>query len=84
MTDIEWSEEALEDLNGLDRAVGKRILKKLTWLSHNFENIIPEPLSGEFEGTYKLRIGAWRVIYTFDKETILILHVGHRREIYRI
>lgn len=84
MVDIEWIEEALEDLNGLDRTVGKRILKKITWLSHNFENIVPEPLSGEFKGSYKLRIGVWRVVYTFDKETIIIHHVGHRKEIYKI
>ena len=84
LADVEWIEEALEDLNGLDRMVGKRILKKITWLSRNFENIIPEPLSGEFTGAYKLRIGDWRVVYTFDKETIFIHHVGHRREIYNI
>ena len=58
--------------------------KKITWLSRNFENIIPEPLSGEFKGAYKLRIGVWRVVYTFDKETIVIHHIGHRREIYKI
>ncbi|HOC91397.1 MAG TPA: type II toxin-antitoxin system RelE/ParE family toxin [bacterium] len=84
MIDIEWTEEALEDLNQLDKTVGKRILKKIAWFSQSFENIIPEPLSGEFEGTYKLRVGAWRIIYTFDKETILIRHVGHRREVYKI
>jgi len=84
LIDIEWTEEALEDLNQLDKTVGKRILKKIAWFSQSFENIIPEPLSGEFEGTYKLRVGAWRIIYTCDKETILIRHVGHRREVYKI
>lgn len=84
MTDVEWIEEALEDLNGLDKMVGKRILKKITWFSRNFENIIPEPLSGDFKGAYKLRVGAWRVVYMLDKETIVIHHVGHWRDIYKI
>jgi len=32
-------------------------LKKITWLSQHFNNITPEPLSGAFAGTFKLRIG---------------------------
>jgi mRNA interferase RelE/StbE len=34
---------------------------------------------------YRLRVGDYRVIYTFDPELneIQLLHVGHRREIYR-
>jgi len=34
---------------------------------------------------YRLRVGDYRVIYTFDarENTIHLLAVGHRREIYR-
>ncbi|HOO56545.1 MAG TPA: hypothetical protein PLN69_06965 [bacterium] len=31
-----------------------------------------------------MRIGAWRVIYTFDNETVVIHMVRHRREVYKI
>jgi len=40
-------------------------------------------LAGEFEGLWRLRIGDYRVIYTFIPEGILILRIAHRKEIYR-
>ena len=57
MARIEWTEEAVRDLKIIEKQVGRRILKKLSWFSENFETIVPEPLSGEFKETYKLRVG---------------------------
>ena len=84
MARIEWTEEAVRDLKVIDKQVGLRILKKLSWFSENFETIVPEPLSGEFKETYKLRVGDWRVIYTIENGVIVIQSIGHRREIYKI
>jgi len=81
---VEWTESAIKDLNRLDNLVAKRILKKITWFSQNFEHSIPEPLSGDFKETYKLRVGDWRVIYTIKEGSIIILFVGHRREVYKL
>jgi len=81
---IEWAEEAVRDLEKLDRQVAERILRKLEWFSKNFERIVPEPLGGEFKGTYKLRVGDWRVIYTVEGDIMVIQGIGHRREIYKV
>jgi len=80
---LEWTEDAIEDLQKLDRFITQRILKKITWFSKHFDNIIPEPLSGDFIGTYKLRIGDWRVVYAIEQDAIVIQAIGHRREVYR-
>ena len=82
MPNVEWGKEALDDLQKIDKPIVKRILNKITWLSQHFDNIIPEPLSGDMAGTFKLRVGDWRVVYTFEKDVIVIQAVGHRREIY--
>lgn len=82
MPKIEWAKDALDDLQKIDKPIVKRILKKISWLSQHFDDIAPEPLSGELTGTFKLRIGDWRVIYTIENEMITIQAVGHRREIY--
>ena len=84
MPNIEWNEDAVKDFNKLDTPIAKRILKKISWLSDNFENITPEPLSRQFKGTFKLRIGDWRVIYTVEGLTLVIQFIGHRRDIYHI
>jgi mRNA interferase RelE/StbE len=80
---IEWTEGAIKDLENLDKPIVQRILRRLAWFSKNFPRIVPEPLTGEFKGTFKLRIGDWRVVYTVEGETIVIQFVGHRREIYK-
>jgi mRNA-degrading endonuclease RelE of RelBE toxin-antitoxin system len=47
---VEWTEEAVRDLEKLDDQVRQRVLKKLVWFSKNFERPVPEPLSGVFKG----------------------------------
>ena len=84
MVKIEWTEGAIKDLEKLDKPIAQRILRRLAWLSKNFQGIVPEPLSGEFKGTFKLRIGEWRVVYTVEGDTIVIQFIGHRRGIYKI
>jgi len=80
---VEWTERAVEDLEKLDEAVRQRILRRITWFCENFERVIPEPLTGGFEGAFRLRIGDWRAVYTVESQTILIQFIGHRREIYK-
>ena len=83
MVKIYWTEDAIKDLERLDNPIEQRVLKKISWLSNNFERITPEPLSGEFKGTFKLRIGDWRVVYTVEGQTLIIQFIAHRREIYK-
>lgn len=83
MPKVEWEKEALDDLNKIDKPVIKRILNKISWFSQHFSNIIPESLSGDMAGLFKLRVGDWRVIYSIEEDIIIIKAVGHRREIYR-
>ena len=40
---------------------------------------IPDPKPG----SYRFRIGEYRVIFDFEGEDIVVLRVGHRRDIYR-
>jgi mRNA interferase RelE/StbE len=34
-------------------------------------------------GQYRYRIGDYRIIFDIEKDNIIILRIGHRREIYR-
>ncbi|MBC7344612.1 MAG: type II toxin-antitoxin system RelE/ParE family toxin, partial [Clostridia bacterium] len=64
----------------------QRILAKLKWLADNFADLAPEPLGGELKGLFKLRVGSYRVLYSFDREKrVIYVHlIGHRRDIYKI
>lgn len=79
-----FTARASRSLNRLDRSVADRILSKLEWLAENAELINHAPLSGQWSGHYRLRVGDYRVIYSLDSEGRLIVVeiVGHRREVY--
>ena len=83
---VRFLREAAEEFASLDKPVAERILKKLKWLAENFVDLTPELLSGELKGLFKLRVGSYRVLYSFDRERkIIYVHlVGHRREIYKL
>jgi mRNA interferase RelE/StbE len=79
---IEFTDKAVEGLESLTAMVRERVFKKIRWMSENFDNIRHQGLSANLSGLFKLRIGDYRVIYSFDDDFITIHQVGHRRDIY--
>jgi len=83
---IEFLREAYEEFKKLDKPIQRIIKEKLILLAKNPEalknNI--KPLKGNYSGLYRLRVGNYRVIYKIEKQKliILIVRVGHRKEIY--
>ena len=85
MYQVEFVPEAESDLAHLSKPIAQRVLKRLRWLAENLDAITPELLSGQWQGVFKLRVGDYRVLYTFDKaEQRIVVHlVGHRSEVYK-
>jgi mRNA interferase RelE/StbE len=83
---LELMSEARDDLGSLDRPIARRIFNKLHWLAKNFDAITPEPLTGEWKGLFKLRIGNYRALYAVNRqERRLTVHlIKHRREVYKV
>lgn len=85
---VEFTPEAADGLANLPPTIQERILRKIKWLSENFGDVSHQGLSANLSGLSKLRIGDYRVIYSFDDEaereitSITIHRVGHRREVY--
>jgi mRNA interferase RelE/StbE len=81
---MEFTAEATADLEALAPIIQERILREVRWLSDNFDKVIPQALSANLSGLFKLRVGDYRVIYSFVPEAgrITIHKVGHRRDIY--
>jgi mRNA interferase RelE/StbE len=81
---VEFTESAVADLEALTPTLQQRILRKVRWLCTNFDAIAPKALSANLSGLFKLRIGDYRVIYSFDQKTqyITIHKIGHRSEVY--
>lgn len=83
---VEFTPQAEEDLARLDKSIAQQVSNKIDWLSQSIEYIIPIPLKGKFDGKYKLRVGDWRMIYSFEHTTqiITVYAIRHRSEVYKI
>jgi mRNA interferase RelE/StbE len=82
---VRFLDHAATELAALDRAAAQRIVTRLRWLAAHVTELPLEPLAGDLTGLYKLRVGAYRVIYeVLHAERIVLVHaIGHRREVYR-
>ncbi|MGD1865299.1 MAG: type II toxin-antitoxin system RelE/ParE family toxin [Phormidesmis sp.] len=82
---VEFSDVATKELKKIDASIRRRSLKKIKWLSENFESTTHLKLTGDLAGLFKLRVGDYRVVYSFDDEIAIITieRVGHRRDIYK-
>jgi mRNA interferase RelE/StbE len=85
---IEFDPRAAKELEGLDREVARRILRFLRERVAALEDprSLGEPLRGPELGRFwKYRVGDYRLIcHIRDREvTILVVRVGHRRDVYR-
>jgi mRNA interferase RelE/StbE len=88
MWSIEFLPEAARDLNKLDKPIVNRILKFLHERVSRLQDprTIGAPLKGSKFGEYwKYRVGDYRIISKIEDDRLLILvvRVGHRREVYR-
>jgi len=77
---------AFDDLKKIDRPHQKIIKEKLLILAKNpaaLKNNIRR-IEGTKGNLYRLRVGSYRVIFKKQKDQLLIIivRVGHRREIY--
>lgn len=79
---VEFTSEATDGLEQLTSTIQQRILSKICWLSENIDDLTPQALSADLSGLFKLRVGDYRIIYSFDtsNQRITVHKVGHRRK----
>ena len=81
--EVELSEVAKRDLTKLEGRVQDRLRLAFKVLSRNPRP--PKSVKLKGRSGYRVRVGDYRIIYEiFDKRVIiLIVRIGHRREIYK-
>ena len=79
---VVFAERAAKDIAGLDRTTKERIgraLRRLETEPRSKSRQLTQPALG----TYRYRIGDFRVIFDIEGDEVVILRVGHRSIIYR-
>ena len=77
-----YTKTAVRDIKSLDVVAQKKIQKKLElFVVRPF--FYAKKLTNSAPGSYRWRIGSYSVVFDIDQNNIIILHIGHRKEIYR-
>ena len=84
---VEFTESARKELKKLDKYTQKLIL---LWLDKNLEGtdnprVLGKALSENRAGQWRYRVGDYRIITKIEDSRliILVIAIGHRREIYK-
>ncbi len=79
---IEWLHEAKADVRRLDRPTAMRIFDGVLHYARTGGGDI-EPLHGDMAGSFRLRIGDYRVLFAPHDNVMRIFGVRHRSAAYR-
>ena len=83
---IEFSNLAAKELENIYRA-DKKLYSRLIAAIETLKTgpYRGKRLKGKLAGDYSLRVGDYRIIYTVQKNTLVVyvIDLGHRKEIYR-
>lgn len=82
MYKVLFTQKALKDLENIDKEMQSRIATKLKEYAKEPLRYARRLISPKI-GTYKFRVGDYRVIFDIDRENIVILRIGHRKSIYK-
>jgi len=87
MYHVEFTKSALKELKKLDKATSSLIIG---WIKKNIEGcenprLHGKGLTADKSGQWRYRVGDYRILALIqdEKVTILIVNVGHRRDVYK-
>ena len=80
---IIYKESVEKDFRRIDHSQRLRIKEKI---EHDLANNphAGKQLKGAYSELFSMRVGDYRVIYTFIPDGILISRVAHRKEVYKL
>ena len=80
---ISYHKEVMKnDIPALPTAMKVRIRSAIETKLTMYPEQYALPLRRTLKGYWKLRVGDYRVIFEFDRSMIIVLGIGHRKDIY--
>lgn len=81
--DVQYSRKALKFINVADRITQQRIKAGIDGLLEIPPKGDIKVMQGQPVGTYRLRVGKYRIVYEIISNTLRILNIGSRGDIYK-
>jgi mRNA interferase RelE/StbE len=83
---VEFDPDAVRDLRKLGAVAERMIVRYLRQRIAITENPrrFGRPLTGDLKGLWRYRVGSYRIVAAIedDRFVVLVVAVGHRREVY--
>lgn len=80
---VNYTRRAVSDFERLPRDIQQRVAKKMRFYAEQKNTLkFAERLTDHREGEFRFRIGEYRVIFDVEDDTIWVLKVGKRSEVY--
>ena len=81
---VQLAPAAKRQLRKLGRSIQERVVRRLEKLEKDARPPGVEKMEGD-ESTYRIRMEEYRIVYEVQDKVlvVLVLKVGHRREVYR-
>ena len=79
-----YKKQAVKDIQKLPKHIQKRLKNKLEWFIDqenptDFASALTKPADAQ----YRFRVGSYRVLFDIEAHSVVILHVQHRRDVYK-
>ena len=81
--DVQYSRKALKFISAADRITQQRIKDGIDGLLEIPPKGDIKVMQGQPVGTYRLRVGKYRIVYEVISDTLRILNIGSRGDIYK-
>jgi len=79
---IEWLDDAKADVRRLDRPTALRLFDGILHFARTGSGDV-KALRGDMAGSFRLRLGDYRVLFTLEQNSMRIFGVRHRSQAYR-
>lgn len=83
MYQVLLAKKAEKDLKKVDKNIKEKALSLLLRLQK--DPYLGKKLAGKYKNCYSLRLWPFRIIYEIykEKEIVLVIRIGHRKDVYR-
>jgi mRNA interferase RelE/StbE len=79
-----YKKPAAKEIQKLPQQVRKRLKLKLEWFIGKDDPIsFAKSLTKPSDAQYRFRVGAYRILFDVEGDRIIILHIQHRRDVYK-
>ena len=79
---VEISKKAYKDIKNLENSEAKQVVESIKELI-SFPNVPNIKKLTNFQPSYRLRVGDYRVLFEIEGELVVVYRVLHRRDSYK-